>query len=308
MSHTNMNRREMLRRTAGATVGFALSGCAAQADPPRSKKILFFSKSSGYEHSVIKRCGNELSFAEKILADLGPKHGIDFTFSKDGSLFAPDYLAQFDAFFFFTSGNLTGATGDKNPPMTEVGKAAFLDAIKRGKGFIGAHSATDTFETNEPVGFNSNNRSQRYHNYGDKADPYIRMIGAEFVTHEKQQVAKVHVADPKFPGMMQQDFSLMEEWYSFADFSDNLHVLLALETEGMAGAAYQRPPYPSTWARMHGRGRVFYTAMGHREETWKNPLFQQMLFGGIAWAVRDVNADVTPNIRQVTPGYATLPP
>ena len=51
------------------------------------------------------------------------------------------------------------------------------------------------------------------------------MIGAEFITHEKQQLAKVRVADPKFPGMPQQDFSLMEEWYSFADFSDTQALL-----------------------------------------------------------------------------------
>jgi uncharacterized protein len=114
--------------------------------------------------------------------------------------------------------------------------------------------------------------------------------------------------DPKFPGMAQQDFSLMEEWYSFADFSDDLHVMLAQETKGMKGNAYQRPPYPSTWARMHGRGRVFYTSMGHREETWTNPVFQQILLGGIAWAVRNVDANITPNIRSVTPGFATLPP
>ena len=59
---------------------------------------------------------------------------------------------------------------------------------------------------------------------------------------------------------------------------------------------------------MHGSGRVFYTAMGHREDVWTNPLFQEILFGGIAWAVRNVDADVTPNLKKVAPGCDELPP
>jgi type 1 glutamine amidotransferase len=305
-----MNRREMIFRTAAAAAGLALSGPISRAEETanKPKKILFFSKSSGYEHSVIKQQNGGPGFAPKILAELGAKHGIEFTFSKDGSLFNPEYLAPFDAFFFYTTGDLTSPGKDKNPPMTAAGKAAFLDAIKQGKGFIGTHSATDTFQTGESGGVELKSRADRYHNYGDKADPYVRMIGAEFIIHEKQQVTKMRVADAKFPGMAQDDFSLMEEWYSFADFSNDLHVLLVQETKGMTGLPYQRPAYPATWARMHGKGRVFYTSMGHREDVWTNPLFQKILLGGIAWALREVNADVTSNVEKVAPGYLTLPP
>ena len=49
------------------------------------------------------------------------------------------------------------------------------------------------------------------------------------------------------------------------------------------------------------RGRVFYTSMGHREDVWTNPTFQQIALGGIAWALGNVEADVTPNIATVTP-------
>src|SRR5437667_6361619 len=85
---------------------------AAEAAPPK-RKILFFSKSSGFEHSVIKREHGQRSFAENILAELGPKYGFEFTFSKDGSLFTPAYLEQFDAFFFYTTGDLTTLGTDK---------------------------------------------------------------------------------------------------------------------------------------------------------------------------------------------------
>jgi hypothetical protein len=69
----------------------------------------------------------------------------------------------------------------------------------------------------------------------------------------------------------------------------------------MTDSLYQRPPYPATWARLHGKGRVFYTSMGHREDVWTNSIFQQIILGGIAWALRNVDADVTPNIATVTP-------
>jgi type 1 glutamine amidotransferase len=306
-----ISRRQMIVRAGASALGLALSGWTstgrAQA---KSRRVLFFSKSSGFEHPVIKRNGQELSHAEKILAELGPKHGIDFTFSKDGSLFTPESLATFDAFFFYTTGDLTAEGTDKNPPMTKAGKAAFLEAIKNGKGFIGTHSATDTFHTNEPGESDARDRSARYRNYGDKADPYVRMIGGEFIKHGAQQKAIMRVADHNFPGLKSAgtSFELHEEWYSLKDFSKDLHVILVNETSTMTGNEYKRPAFPATWARMHGKGRVFYTSMGHREDVWTNPIFQEILFGGIAWAVGNVPADVTPNLDKTTPGHAELPP
>ncbi len=76
----------------------------------------------------------------------------------------------------------------------------------------------------------------------------------------------------------------------------------------MKGVEYQRPAFPATWARRHGKGRVFYTSMGHREDVWTNPIFQDILTGGISWALGDAEADVTPNIDRVTPGALTNPP
>jgi uncharacterized protein len=308
-----MNRREMLARTGATALGLSVAGWpfALSAGPARTRKILFFSKSSNFEHAVIKRRNGQPSFVEKQLAELGPHHGIEFTYSKDGSLFTPEYLAQLDAYMFFTSGDLLAAGNDGNPPMTPAGKAALLDAIKNGKGFIGVHSATDTFHTGETAETDTNRpRTWRYHNPGDQADPYVRMIGAEFIIHSVQQTAKLTVPDPGFPGLAEigSSFEIMDEWYSMTDFSKDLHVLLVQETQGMTGIPYQRPPYPATWARKHGQGRVFYTSMGHREDTWTNPVFQQILFGGIAWATGDVDAVVRPNIEKVTPKCWDLPP
>jgi type 1 glutamine amidotransferase len=264
------------------------------------KKVLFFSKSQGFEHDMIKEHGGEMSAAAKILQELGEKNNIEFTFSKDGSLFTPENIAKYDAFCFYTTGDLTETGTDGNPPMPKEGKAAFLQAIHDGKGFVGIHSATDTFHS----------PGSRYKNDGENADPYIKMIGGEFIIHGEQQAAHQICVDSKFPGMsaVPDDFGPKEEWYSLKNFAPNLHVLLVQHTEGMKGAPYQRPDYPSTWAHLYGEGHVFYTSMGHRNDVWTNPVFQQVLAGGLKWATGQVDADVTPNLDTVAPQASKLPP
>jgi uncharacterized protein len=286
-----------------------IAGRHAQAsDAP--KKILFFSKSSGFEHDMIKVKDGEPSAAEKVLAELGRKNNWEFTFTKDGSLFTPENIAKYDAFFFYTTGDLTEPGSDKNPPMSPEGKAAFLEAIHNGKGFIGTHSAADTFHS--PGGKESG--AARWKLDGDQADPYVKMLGAEFIIHGSQQKAHQIVVDKSFPGMdaVPDDFGPLEEWYSLKDFQPNLHVLLVQDTstmkkDGDNRKAYDRPNYPSTWARSYGQGRVFYTNMGHREDVWSNPVFQSVLTGGINWAVGNVEADVTPNLEKAAPDANVLP-
>jgi hypothetical protein len=291
----------------------APAGGDDSAGPP-VRRVLVFTKSSGYEHSVIAdpskpftpRPGSAVpGLAFQVLRELGAKNNIEFTFSKDGSLFKPAYLAQFDAYFFYTTGDLTEAGTDGNPPMTPEGKAAFLDAIREGKGFIGTHSATDTFHS----AGGRDIKGDRFRQDGDNADPYIKMIGGEFIIHGQQQPSHLIVADPKFPGMADVPANNieLEEWYTMKDFAADLHVLLVQDTSGMMGIDYQRPNYPSTWAHMYGRGRVFYTNLGHRDDIWRSPMFQAILQGGVNWAVGRVDADVTPNIEQVTPHADVLP-
>ena len=300
-----MNRRHFLRTTAAVTLAALALGCTALAAGPK-RKILFFTKSSGFEHDVISYRKGQPSFAEKILTELGAKNNWEFTFSKDGSLFTPQYLAQFDALFFYSTGDLCSPGTDGQPPMTTEGKQALLDYVASGKGFIGTHSASDTFHTNNE----SKKGPERYQNFGEAADPYVKMLGGEFIKHGAQQKAKLRVVDAKFPGFEKYagGIELQEEWYSLKDFRPDLHVLCVQEAESMKGIEYQRPAYPSTWARMHGKGRVFYTSMGHREDVWTSPIFQDILTGGIAWALGDVKADVTPNLAQVAPKWAENPP
>lgn len=271
-------------------------------------RVLYFTKSAGYEHSVVKHVDGKPSYSENILTALAAKHDLALTFSKDGSLFSPEYLAQFDVIMFYTSGDLLSVGTDGQPAMTAAGKQALLDAIAGGKGFVGLHSASDTFHTGECGGGNNPITSNRYKNNGDAADPYVKVLGGEFLKHNAQQVAVAHVIDPVFPGCEKvgDKLELMEEWYTLKNFAPDLHTLLVMDTAGMQGPDYQRPSFPLAWARAQGKGRVWFNAMGHREDIWDNPKFQALLVGGIKWAGGRLPADIKPNRQAAAPGADTL--
>jgi type 1 glutamine amidotransferase len=302
----NSNRREFLRATALTGAGLALSSPLLGAS---NKSVLVFTKSSGFEHAVVKRVGGKPSLVEDTINELGNKHGFSAVVTKDGRIFDSKEFHSYAAVVFYTTGDLTIMGTDGKPPMSPKGKQTLLDAVRDGMGFVGVHAASDTFHTLP----DSEDRSNRYIAHGDQEDPYLRMLGAEFITHGREpqlQDANLIVNDPKFPGLegVTSPVSFNEEWYSMKDFVPDLHVILALDTHGMKGECYQRAPYPVTWARQQGKGRVFYTAMGHRPENWKNEFFLNLLAGGIRWSIADTSAQLDANLKQAAPGYAEIPP
>ncbi len=99
---------------------------------------------------------------------------------------------------------------------------------------------------------------------------------------------------------------LTEECYTLKSFAKDLHVILIGDNEGMKGDCDERPPFPATWARMHDKGRVFYTSFGHRDDIWTNPDVQGIIAGGLAWAMGNVKVNVRPNIDRVTPNASQL--
>ncbi len=303
---SSFSRRTLLCASAIASAAVALpSGLFGGG----RKSVLIFTKSSGFEHDVVKNQGGKPSILEQAVTALGKQHGFDVVATKDGRVFDSADFRKHSAVLFFTTGVLTTAGEDKNPPMSPQGKQSLLDAIADGLGFVGVHAASDTFHTPPDPEDNSN----RYVAHGEKSDPYLRMLGGEFITHgstPRLQTAKVIVNDVKFPGLegTASPVSFNEEWYSLKDFRTDLHVILTLDTKGMTGDPYQRAPYPMTWARMEGQGRVFYTAIGDRPENWSNPFFVNLLGGGIRWGIGDVKASLDPNLTQAAPGYGEMPP
>ena len=289
-----------------ALVGLSALSIHAQSNAVSQapKTILYFTKSSGFEHSAIKdpathpsKLGGDLNgISFPVIKAIAEKNNIKVVFSKDGSLFTPEYLSKFDAVVFYTTGDLTTVGTDKNPAMTAEGKKALFDYIKSGKGFVGLHSATDTFHSHSAKG------APHFQSDRDKADDYIKMIGGEFVSHGKQQPSKLIVTDSAFPGVAGVPATgITEEWYSLKNFAPDLHVILVQDTAGMQGFQYDRTPYPSTWIHAYGKGRVFYTNMGHRDDMWMSAMYQNIIAGALNWATGRVDADLTPNIAQVTP-------
>jgi len=291
-----MHRRDLLKLASTAALGWSASLRAAGARRP---KVLYFTRSGGFEHSVVRCQPGQPSYSETCLIEMGKRAGFDVEATKDGRVFDAS-LAPYDLIAFFTSGDLIGPSKDGGPPMSAAGKQKLLDAIAAGKPFVGFHSATDSFHTPGP-----RNQNQAV------VDPYVAMIGAEFIKHGQQQEASLILAS-RFPGAagmaMGEGISFHEEWYTFKNFAKDLHVILAQETQMMKGDVYQRPDFPCTWARMHGKGRVFYTSLGHREDVWINPFFQAIALGGINWALGKVDFNIQPNLDQVTPQASQLNP
>jgi type 1 glutamine amidotransferase len=227
------------------------------ANAARAKhKVLYLTHSAGFKHDV-------LPVSEEIMKEMGERTGaFEVTATKDCSLISRDSLKQYDAVVFYTTGEL---------PLSDDQKAAFLDFIKSGKGFVGIHSATDTF--------------YKWPEYGE-------LIGGYFDQHPWHQDVTVNVEDNKHPATrhLGKSFQIKDEIYQFKDFSrSRVHVLLSLDASSvdLTKPAVHRTDkdFALAWWRNYGKGRVFYTALGHREEVWRDARFQQMMIGALTWAM-----------------------
>jgi type 1 glutamine amidotransferase len=191
---------------------------------------------------------------------------------------APANLKNYDAVLFAST------SGDDLPLPDRQG---FVDWVASGKGFIGVHAASDTLKTFEP---------------------YVSMIGGAFRTHGPQVTVECVNEDPAHPACkhLPRRWTVYDEIYQLKEFKRaNVHGLIALETLMLTQkdkeAKVATPgEYPIAWSRMHGKGRVFYTSLGHREDMWDPDFtdrngrmnspeiarqFQQHLLGGILWAL-----------------------
>ena len=102
--------------------------------------------------------------------------------------------------------------------------------------------------------------------------------------------------------MLGDEFEWIDEFYQYKPESisrDRIHVLLSVDTEksdlGPQRGMEKNGDYPLAWCRQVGKGRSFYTALGHREDVWTNPKFQEHLLGGIKWALGLEPGDATPS-------------
>ena len=106
---------------------------AADAHSPR--RLLFFNRSVAFQHSVVQVKDGKPCYAETILQPICKEHDWELVSTKDGGIFTPENIAKFDAFLFYTQGDLAAEKSkDGSPPMSKEGKQAFLDAIKEWQG------------------------------------------------------------------------------------------------------------------------------------------------------------------------------
>jgi type 1 glutamine amidotransferase len=220
-------------------------------------RVLYLTHSAGFTHDV-------LPLSEQILRDVGMRTGaFDVTATKDCALISPEALRGWDAVVFYTTGEL---------PMNDNQKRALVDFVRGGKGFVGIHSATDTF-----------------YNWSE----YGEMLGGYFDGHPWHQSVRVRVEDQQHPSTshLQQGFTITDEIYQFRNWSrDRVHVLLSLDPASVDltkdGVKRTDRDFALAWTRDFGAGRVFYTALGHEADVWRDARFQQHLLGGIQWALR----------------------
>jgi uncharacterized protein len=230
---------------------------AAWAKTPKKGKLLYMTLSAGFHHEVVP-------FSAEIVKQIGEKSGaFDTTVTEDVGAFTAENLKKYDAVMFYTTGEL---------PMTDAEKKAFMTFIQSGHGFVGVHSATDTFYMWED---------------------YLKLIGAYFNDHPWHQEVTVEVADPSSPlvKFLGKSFQVNDEIYQMSDFqADTSHVLLRLDPASvdLKNPRVRRRFYdwPLAWTRQDGKGRVFYTALGHEKAVWEDPRFQELLLNAILWAMK----------------------
>ncbi|HPU98856.1 MAG TPA: ThuA domain-containing protein [Candidatus Hydrogenedentes bacterium] len=260
------------------------------ADAEKPLKILFLSKSSGFEHSVIKRENGQPSLVDRVLTALAPKLNAEVVCTKDADMFTPDGLKAYDVIIFYTTGDLTQPSEDGGKPMPPDGQQVLLDWIKAGGGFVGYHSASDSFHSN-----------------ASGVTPYVEMIGGEFETHGKQFKGRLRVVSPGHPAIasLQDGYELWDEWYINKNINrDAMHVLALLELgkeRQRQPDKYNVPDYPIIWCREYGKGRVLYNGLGHREDVWESDAFQKIVVDNILWAAGKGAAMAEPNYHKVVP-------
>lgn len=156
--------------------------------------------------------------------------------------------------------------------MSGAQKAALLNFVRSGGGFLGVHSATDTFYT-----------------WPD----YLDLIGGYFNGHPWHQAVTIEVVDRGNPlvGFLGNSLQFEDEIYQISDFDyRGSRVVLRLDPSsvdlGKTGVHQRFYGWPLAWTRSYGQGRVFYTALGHATSAWQDTRYQRILTNAILWSMR----------------------
>ncbi len=232
------------------------------------KHVLVIGQTKGFEHDSV-------STAMATIFNLGKESGLwDTTMRTDTELLTKKDLGRntknlnyFDLIIF--------ASTTSELDMDDSQKADMLSFIHDdGKAFIGIHAALDT-------------------NY--KWPEYGEMIGGWFDEHPWTTFqAPILTEDPDFPAVRHfpKAFVKFDEIYQPKSWSrDKVNVLLSLDASKLnfdpKNTRIHRTDhdFPVAWSKMYGKGRVFYSTLGHTEEAWDDPDIRKMYFEAVRWAL-----------------------
>lgn len=271
---------KILRSLTILCLAFGIASATfGQATPqPKKKKVLVIGQVKGFQHDSVSQ-------AMATIYNMGKETGLYDTYIRtDSQLITKKKLTGnaknldfFDAVVFYTTGELD---------MDDSQKADLLSFVKEdGKGFVGVHSATDTF--------------YKWPEYGD-------MLGGYFDGHPWNTFkAPVVVEDQNSPitKHFPKEFVLLDEIYQARNYSrDKVRVLMTLDASKLDLTGEKVAPkikradkdFAVTWIRDYGKGRVFYSTLGHTPEAWDSKDVQKMYLEAIKWALGITKADATP--------------
>lgn len=253
--------------------GQAASSAAATPPIPHAKQIhlkhvLVIGQTKGFEHDSVPA-------AMTAIYTMGKETGLwDTTLRTDTELLTKKDLGRnsknlkyFDAIVFAST------TGELD--LDDSQKTDMMSFIKEdGKGFVGIHAALDT-------------------NY--KWPEYGEMIGGWFDQHPWMTFnAPIINEDSDFPAVRHfpKAFVKYDEIYQPMSWSrDKVNVLLSLDASKLDYAAggtrvhRQDHDFAVAWDKMYGKGRVFYSTLGHTEESWDDPDIKKMYFEAVKWVL-----------------------
>ena len=243
----------------------ALFTCTGEAATPLPK-ILFFANPMTSDNDVVRRRQpDELSVAERNFRTLS--EGIfEVTITQDGATLTRETYPRYDGIVFFTA---------INPPGVDVD--ALIEWVRGGGAFVALHSTANTY--------------QKHPGFGE-------LLGARFdrrpwrTAAAPQTKVRITVTERDHPATrhLGASFEIADDIYQYKNFdAAGVTLLLSLDP---ASLDLQSPKlnrddriFPVAWTRNVGAGRVFYTALGDWEPTWRDPRYRTHLIEGIKWAM-----------------------
>lgn len=242
---------------------------------PGPLRVLYLDQSVGWRHVPVARPQDGgPAPSEAAMVAIGQESGA-FTaeVTQDAREITPERLEDVDVLVFYTTGAL---------PVSPQAWAAVQQRVAAGKlGFVGLHSATDTAWP-----------------YDGPGETYTAFIDGKFAGHPWTEGTPIRIEtlDPDFPlvSMWPIGFDYAEEIYQHSDFDPaKVRVLQTLDFSEMA----IRRPYavPVAWAREIGKGRLFFTNLGHTPSTWTDPRFRHQIVEAVNWTGRRTGGRVAPD-------------